>query len=185
MDGEPLPGLHACLRLLRSADTLVLLADGRARRIADLRVGDEIYGTVRDGVYRRYMRTEVRAHWKTFKPAYRVTLEDGRELVASGDHRFLTPAAGSTSRATGRPAHGGRISRSATTAASGTGSFAAAPADDADYRRGYLARAHSRGRARRVLRLQRPEPSVNVHQFRLALVDLEALKRAPRYLSRT
>ena len=30
------------------------------------------------------------AHWSTVKPAYRVTLEDGTELVASGDHRFLT-----------------------------------------------------------------------------------------------
>ena len=30
------------------------------------------------------------AHWSTIKPAYRVTLEDGTELVASGDHRFLT-----------------------------------------------------------------------------------------------
>ena len=29
-------------------------------------------------------------HWSTIKPAYRVTLEDGTELIASGDHRFLT-----------------------------------------------------------------------------------------------
>ena len=36
--------------------------------------------------------TEVLAHWSTVKPAYRVTLEDGTELVASGDHRFLTRA---------------------------------------------------------------------------------------------
>ena len=27
---------------------------------------------------------------RTTKPAYRVTLADGTELVASGDHRFLT-----------------------------------------------------------------------------------------------
>ena len=34
--------------------------------------------------------TQVLAHWSTVKPAYRVTLEDGTELVSSGDHRFLT-----------------------------------------------------------------------------------------------
>ena len=53
-------------------------------------MGDAIYGTVRDGYYRRYAITEVLAHWSTVKPAYRVTLEDGTKLVASGDHRFLT-----------------------------------------------------------------------------------------------
>ena len=30
------------------------------------------------------------AHWSTIKPAYRIALEDGTELIASGDHRFLT-----------------------------------------------------------------------------------------------
>ena len=28
--------------------------------------------------------------WSSIKPAYAVTLEDGTELIASGDHRFLT-----------------------------------------------------------------------------------------------
>src|SRR5262249_8515649 len=79
---------HACV-YCAAPDTPVLLADGRPRAIAELRAGDEIYGTVGDGAYRRYVRTEVLAHWQTIKRAYRVTLEDGRELVASGDHRFL------------------------------------------------------------------------------------------------
>ena len=66
--------------------------DGRWNHepIADVRVGDAIYGTVRDGYYRHYAITEVLAHWSTVKPAYRITLEDGTQLVASGDHRFLT-----------------------------------------------------------------------------------------------
>ena len=42
------------------------------------------------GNYRRYATTEVLAHWSTQKPGYRITLEDGTELVTSGDHRFLT-----------------------------------------------------------------------------------------------
>src|SRR5918998_5514081 len=80
---------HAC-RYCLLGDTPVLLADGRTKRIADLRVGDAVYGTVRQGAYRRYTRTEVLAQWSTTKRAYRVTLEDGTELVASGDHRFLS-----------------------------------------------------------------------------------------------
>ena len=66
------------------------MGDGRTKPIADVRPGDHVYGTVRRGRYRRYWVTEVLDHWSTIKPAYRVTLEDGTELVASGDHRFLT-----------------------------------------------------------------------------------------------
>lgn len=71
-------------------ETPILKADGTLRRLADLRIGDEIYGSIRAGRYRRYVKTRVLAHWETEKPAYRITLEDGTELVASGDHRFLT-----------------------------------------------------------------------------------------------
>lgn len=80
---------HACVYCL-AGDTEILLADGRTRALADLRPGDRIYGTRRVGRTRRFVRTEVLAHWSTLKPAYRVSLEDGTELVASGDHRFLT-----------------------------------------------------------------------------------------------
>lgn len=80
---------HACSYCL-SPETPILMADGTTRPISALRAGDKIYGTVRDGWYRRYAVTEVLAHWSTVKPAYRITLEDGTTLIASGDHRFLT-----------------------------------------------------------------------------------------------
>ena len=79
---------HACVYCVWS-DTPVLMGDGSTRRIADVRVGDAIYGTMREGFNRRYVITKVLAHWSTVKPAYRVTLEDGTTLIASGDHRFL------------------------------------------------------------------------------------------------
>ncbi|MEO3742635.1 Rv2578c family radical SAM protein [Plantactinospora sp. B5E13] len=81
---------HACVYCL-AGDTQILLADGTTRPLAELRVGDEIYGTVAQGNHRRYVRTQVLAHWSTVKPAYLVGLADGTELTASGDHRFLTP----------------------------------------------------------------------------------------------
>ncbi len=80
---------HAC-RYCLSGETPVLMADGRTKPIADLRPGDAIYGTVRRGSYRRYVKTTVLAQWQTVKHGYRITLEDGTSLTASGDHRFLT-----------------------------------------------------------------------------------------------
>ena len=80
---------HACTYCLDPA-TPVLLADGRTRPIGELEPGDAIYGTRREGAYRRYVTTVVKDRWETRKPAFAVRLEDGTELIASGDHRFLT-----------------------------------------------------------------------------------------------
>ncbi len=80
---------HACTYCL-SGDTRILMADGTTRAMRDLRVGDEIVGTVRDSTYRRLTKTVVLAKWSTIKPAYAVSLDDGTEIVASADHRFLT-----------------------------------------------------------------------------------------------
>jgi DNA repair photolyase len=80
---------HSCVYCL-AGDTEVLMADGRRRPIADLRVGDGIIGTEKRGTHRQYVTTSVLAHWSTVKSAYRVTLGDGTAIVASGDHRFLT-----------------------------------------------------------------------------------------------
>ena len=80
---------HSCVYCL-AGDTPVLLGDGTYRPIKELGVGDEIFGTARDRGHRRYVRTTVRDHWTTVKPAFRVVLEDGTQLVTSGDHRFLS-----------------------------------------------------------------------------------------------
>ncbi|GAA1173334.1 intein-containing Rv2578c family radical SAM protein [Pseudonocardia alaniniphila] len=80
---------HACVYCL-AGSTRVLLADGRVRPIAQLRVGDAVMGTEVVGGQRRYVPTTVLAHWSTSKPAYRVRLAGGTELVASGEHRFLS-----------------------------------------------------------------------------------------------
>jgi DNA repair photolyase len=80
---------HAC-RYCLAGDTLVLMGYGRVKRLAEVRVGDQVYGTeLRNGV-RHFVRTEVTAHWQTLRAAYRIELEDGTLLVASGDHRLLT-----------------------------------------------------------------------------------------------
>jgi DNA repair photolyase len=165
---------HAC-RYCLSGETPVLMWDGRPRPIADLKVGDRIFGTVRSGRHRRYIGTEVLDHWSAIKPAYRLTLKDGTELVASGDHRFWTRR-GKWKHVTG--SMGGPLPRPYLTTNDelvGTGGFVRPPEHSAGYRRGYLCGlvrgdAHSsRGSA--------------LPDFRLALADLEALRRAREYLA--
>ena len=71
------------------------------------------------------------------KPAYRITLADGTELVASGDHRFLSERGWKhvTGDTTG---HARRPHLTTGNKLMGTGRFATPPTDDVDYRRGYL-----------------------------------------------
>ncbi len=80
---------HACTYCL-AGETPILMADGQSRPLGDLEAGEKIIGRVRRATRSAYAPTEVLAHWRTRKPGYRVLLEDGAELVASGDHRFLT-----------------------------------------------------------------------------------------------
>jgi DNA repair photolyase len=172
---------HSCVYCV-GGDTRILMADGRQRRIADLRVGDRIIGTEKRGTYRHYVETEVLAHWSTVKPAHRVTLRDGTEILASGDHRFLS----------------GRGWKHVTGAMGGNGQRPYLTTNDsllgfgrtvqtldacAQYRKGYLT-----GMVRGDGHLQSYVPRRNgglvgtVHQFRLALIDEEALDRTADYL---
>jgi DNA repair photolyase len=80
---------HGCVYCL-SGDTPILMANGTSKPLEEIQVGEEIYGTVKRGAYRRYTKTRVLAHWSVLKAAYCITLGDGTTLVAGGDHRFLT-----------------------------------------------------------------------------------------------
>jgi len=172
---------HACSFCL-AGSTPILMGDGRTKPIADVRIGDEIYGTVRLGNYRRYVKTTVQAHWRTVRPAYRVVLEDGTELISSGDHRFLTNRGWKYVAQAERPAQ--RPHLTLTNHMLGTGRFVSPPQHNEDYRQGYLSGmirgdgtiGHymypSRGRVGRI------------NSFRLALVDIEGIQRTKEYLAR-
>src|SRR6266545_1953234 len=173
---------HACFYCL-SGETRILMADGRTRPLAEVRAGDSVYGTAREGAYRRYVTTSVLAHWSTVKPAFRVTLEDGTELIASGDHRFLTErgwkfVTGSWSGPLQRP------HLTANNKLMGTGRFASPPADSPDYRRGYLCgMIRGDGSLGSYTYLRPGRGRSDFHRFRLALVDIEGLQRSRRYLT--
>ena len=175
---------HSCAYCAHGG-TPILMADGRTKSLANVRPGDAIYGTVRQGNYRRYVITEVLAHWSTIKPAFVVTLEDGTRLFCSGDHRFLSNRG--WKYVTGTEC-GGPLQRPHLTLNNelmGVGAFAEPPKESIDYRRGYLCGmirgdAHLGSHAYR-----RPGGALGeVHQFRLALTDKEALDRTRALLGR-
>jgi DNA repair photolyase len=127
---------HACV-YCTSPETPVLMADGRTSQIQHLRPGDAVVGTHESGAYRRFTTTEVLDVWSTIKPAYRIVLADGTELVASGDHRFLSDRG--WKHVTG--AMGGAEQRPYLTTNNslmGFGALPEGPLKDEDYRRGYL-----------------------------------------------
>ncbi|MGH9092647.1 MAG: intein-containing Rv2578c family radical SAM protein, partial [Acidimicrobiales bacterium] len=170
---------HACSYCV-AGDTPILMADGTTKPMADVRKGDAIYGTVRRGAYRRYAITEILDHWSVVKPAYRTTLDDGTELVTSGDHRFLSDRGWKHVTGTGCGA-GQRPHLTLDNTLMGTGRFAVGPAHDADYRRGYLC-GMVRGDGTLGSYAYGPGGRRQVHHFRLALVDAEGLRRSSEYL---
>jgi DNA repair photolyase len=174
---------HACLYCM-TGDTQVLMADGSQQCLAELRVGDRIVGTEKGGTYRHYVATDVLAHWETIKPAYRITLADGTVMVASGDHRFLT----------------GRGWKHVTGAMSGPGQRPYLTTNDsllgfgrtvstlkacAEYRRGYVTgMVRGDGHLKTYEYRRAGGSAATVHQFRLALIDGDALDRTADYLLR-
>ncbi len=172
---------HGCVYCM-SGDTPILMADGTTRPLESLRVGDEIYGTVRWGRYRRYTKTRVLAHWSVDKLAYRITLEDGTTLIAGGDHRFLTwrgwKFVTGTEQGNYRRPH-----LTTNNKLMGTGAFSSASGKDRDYIIGYLCGLVRGDGHLGTYRYQRDGGTYgNVHRFRLALADKEALERASCYL---
>jgi DNA repair photolyase len=173
---------HSCVYCM-SGETRILMADGSRRRLADLRVGDRIIGTELDGRYRRYVETDVQAHWSTVKHAYRVTLADGTELVASGDHRFLTGRG--WKHVTGANAGAERRPHLTTNdELLGFGRSAVPSTQCGDYERGHLAGMVRGDGHLKVYRYHRAgRRHGDVHRFRLALADVEALDRTQTYLA--
>ncbi|MFY9552449.1 MAG: radical SAM protein [Thermoanaerobaculia bacterium] len=171
---------HACAYCL-GGETPILMGDGRPRALADVRVGDEVYGTVLAGGYRRYVKTPVLHHWRRVENAFCVTLEDGTAIVASADHRFLTQRGWKHVSPGPRGERRSHLTRNNDLL--GTGAFSKPPEDTSDYRKGYvcgvvrgdglLASYAYHGRRRGV---------DTQHQFRLGLIDLEPLARVKRFL---
>jgi len=170
---------HGCVYCL-AGDTKILMADGTTKPLAEVRRGDMLYGTIRRGWFRRYVKSKVLAQWSVIKPAYRVTLEDGTTLVAGGDHRFLTERGWKFVRDDDRQ----RPHLTTNNKLMGIGAFADAVPKDANYQLGYLTGMIRGDALLRSYSYERPgRMNGDQHRFRLALCDDEALGRAQTYLA--
>ncbi len=172
---------HACAYCL-DGETPVLMATGRTKPLAEVSPGDLIFGTKRRGHYRRYAVTNVVDHWHRVREALQVVLEDGTELIASGDHRFLTSRGWKFVE--GHRGRGGRPHLTLNTKLMGTGHFASAPDASDGYRRGYLCglmRGDGCVKAYRDARGGDSEWRRRVARIRLT--DMEPLLRARGYLA--
>ena len=172
---------HGCVYCL-AGDTGILMANGSTRELASLRVGDDVIGTVKRGHYRRYAKTKVLAHWLTTKPAFRVILEDGTELISGADHRFLTE------RGWKHVVQHGSAQRPQLTVNNKLMGFGRVKAEAPDeesaaYRKGYLC-GIIRGDGHLGFYPYERAGRSNGHQyrFRLAMIDADALLRAGSYL---
>jgi DNA-directed RNA polymerase beta subunit len=77
---------YQCLHV----DETVLMSDGRRIRIADVKIGDEVvsfhpetFKTSNTKVINQYVRS-------TDKLIFKITTEDGRSIIATEDHKFMT-----------------------------------------------------------------------------------------------
>lgn len=172
---------HGCVYCV-SGDTRILMADGSTRPIAEVRPGDVLYGTKREGWYRRYVKSRVLAHWSVIKPAYRITLQDGTRVVAGGDHRFLTERGWKF--VTGKEQGSARRPHLTTgNKMMGVGAFAKGSNKNEDYRLGYLCGViRGDGHLGSHMFRRKSGGTGMLHQFRLALCDVEALLRVQEYL---
>jgi DNA repair photolyase len=172
---------HACV-YCGWGGTPILLANGRHKPLEEVEVGEAIYGTTRQGKYRRYVATTVLNKWVTVKPAYRVIAEGGTELTLSGDHRLLTDRGWKHVMNSERGAPD-RPHLTTCNQLVGTGAFAAQPVHNADYRRGYICGMVRGDGTLGSYSYPRATGGVSqVHHFRLALADPEALARTRRFL---
>lgn len=186
---NPMRGcLHQC-RYCLSPETLILMADGRQKPLRDVRVGDTVVGTRLRGKYRYFVESEVQAYWYTRKPAYRVTLHDGTQIIASGDHRFLTERGWKHVSPLPRD-QGQRPALTLNNSLQGFGlggltSDYKRPLQNSYYRHGYLT-GMIRGDGMLIDRTYRRKDTgtpYRVTMFRLALTDHEALQRTKGYLA--
>ncbi|HWE59802.1 MAG TPA: LAGLIDADG family homing endonuclease [Solirubrobacteraceae bacterium] len=169
---------HSCSYCMSGA-TPVLMADGRHKPLESLEVGDAIYGTAIRGQYRRYVSTQVLAKWVSAKPAFKLVLADGTELITSGDHRFLSDRGWKhVTDAPGRRPH-----LTLQNHLVGTGAFTPQHEATPDYRRGYLTgMIRGEGTIGTSSYPLKNGSFGTSDRFRLALTDTEALSRTSCYL---
>lgn len=167
-------------------DTLIQMADGTTKTIGAIEIGDHVIGVDRQRVRLGHSGTlvvaTVLATTRIFADAFRIRLDDGRTVVCSSGHRWLTERGW---KCTHKLTRNNRIST--------FNMPIETPSLSDDYRRGYLAgiirgdgtlkRYDYSGRYRRHTS-RSPQKKDILYQFRLAMKDGVAIDRAASFLAR-
>jgi DNA repair photolyase len=173
---------HGCVYCI-GGDTQILMANGNTKLLGDLKMDDEVIGTARRGFYRRYVKTRVLAHWRTHKPAYRLTLADATTITASADHRFLSDRGWKFVTATEQ----GRNRRPHLTIGNklmGVGMTTRSLEPTCLYKQGYLCGIMRGDGDIESYRRERSRGGSGINRnLRLTMADGEALRRSGSYLA--
>jgi len=91
MSWNPVTGCeHGCWYCV-DRNTEVFMVDTSFKKIKDLATGDKICGVKKgDTLYWEVIEATVLNKWASQKIAYEIILQDGRRLVCSADHKWLT-----------------------------------------------------------------------------------------------
>ena len=179
---------HDCAYCL-SPDTEILMADNTIKYLRDVEVGDEVIGVAQGETYKYYTKALVLNKWSTHKAAYKITLQNGVELICSGDHRWLTNRGWKYT--TGKMSGKGQrpyITIKNKIAGFGTWLNGINYDETKDYKTGYLAGciqgdgsmgAYTYTRWQSHVKPVSPETQ---YHFRLVMKDTAAVQRVKRYL---
>ena len=176
-------------------EALISMADGTSKPIKDVLIGEAIVGLINEDhngnpISYRYAQATVLNKIKTLKEAFEIVLENDNRVICSGDHRWLTDR-GWKYTIGEMQGEGRRPYLTVNNFIRGVGHAHKTPPETEEYRKGYLAgMVRSDGSlakydySGKYRRHNRKHAQINdvQHQFRLALSDFEALKRAKDYL---
>jgi len=169
-------------------NTLILMGDSTFKKIKDVNIGDEIYGVDREGYYKKYVKNVVIKKWITYNKSYKITLNNGTELICSANHRWLTQRG--WRHTYGKLKINGEFSSPLTTNSKlfgfGYSIDNSIFDENIEYKRGYLCGAmigdgtigkydYSGRRKNRKIDIQ--------HKFRFVVKDVDIMNRFKKYLN--
>jgi hypothetical protein len=83
------------LGMCQAPETRVLSSNLEWIKLEDLKIGDEVVAVDENapggkGLTRKMRTAIVEAKWDVFQPAFKIKMDDGRELVATKEHRYMS-----------------------------------------------------------------------------------------------
>ncbi len=165
-----------------SPDTPILMWDLSEKRLADVEVGDEVVGVELPAKgWPRVKKSVVLNKWSVRKPAFRLSVADGRSVVCSADHRWHTDRGWKKTHLPARTRGDTRLTeRNKITSFTPDVLRRDPDHETSDYKAGYL-NGVIRGDANMKKYAQRGKGTL--YRFRLAMKLGSAVARAKRYLA--